>query len=254
MFDTHLHLDTEDDPAAVFAAARAAGVNRFLVCGTDLGDSARAQAAAAGEAGVLAAVGVHPHQAADYAGDPAPFRELALQPRVAAIGEIGLDYHYDHSPRDVQRRVFAAMLELAVNLRRPAVIHCREAFADAFPMLRDAAGAGLRLVVHSFTGTPDEAAALLGLGAYLGYTGMVTFTKADNVRAALRVTPIDRILAETDAPWLAPVPHRGQRNQPAFLPLIVAVIAREKGLSVEDAARRTTANARALFGETANPE
>ena len=247
MFDTHLHLDSEDDPAALFAAGRAAGVSRFLVCGTDLADSARAQAVAAGETGVLAAVGVHPHQAADYAGDLAPFRELAGRPAVAAIGEIGLDYHYDHSPRDVQRRVFATLLELAVSLRRPAIIHCREAFADAFSMLRDAAGAGLRFVIHSFTGTPDEAAALLGLGAYLGYTGMVTFTKADNVRAALRATPVDRILAETDAPWLAPVPHRGQRNQPAFLPLIMAAIAREKGLTVEATARRTTANARALL-------
>jgi len=247
MFDTHLHLDPEDDPAALFAAGRAAGVMRFMVCGTILADSARAQAVAAGETGVLAAAGVHPHQAAEYAGDPAPFRDLAGRPGVAAIGEIGLDYHYDHSPREVQRRVFAAMLELAVAVRRPAIVHCREAFADALPLLRDAASAGLRFVVHSFTGTPDEAAALLGLGAYLGYTGIVTFPKAENVRATLRVTPMERILAETDAPWLAPVPHRGKRNQPAFLPLVLAVIAREKGLGVDETARATTANARALF-------
>lgn len=249
MFDTHLHLDPEDDPAALFAAGRAAGVSRFMVCGTALADSARAQAVAAGETGVLAAVGVHPHQAAEYAGDLAPFRELAGQPGVAAIGEIGLDYHYDHSPREVQQRVFAAMLELAVALRRPAIVHCREAFADALPLLRNAAGAGLRFVVHSFTGTPDEATALLGLGAYLGYTGIITFPKAENVRATLRATPMERILAETDAPWLAPVPHRGQRNQPAFLPLVLAVIAREQGLSVDEAGRVTSANARALFDQ-----
>ncbi|MEI8078117.1 MAG: TatD family hydrolase [bacterium] len=247
MFDTHLHLDPEDDPAALFAAGRAAGVTRFMVCGTTLADSARAQAVAASETGVLAAVGVHPHQAAEADGELTPFRELAGQPGVAAIGEIGLDYHYDHSPRAVQQRVFAAMLELAVAVRRPAIVHCREAFADALPLLRDAAGAGLRLVVHSFTGTPDEAAALLGLGAYLGYTGMITFPKAENVRATLRVTPLERILAETDAPWLAPVPHRGQRNQPAFLPLVLAVIAREKGVSVAEADRVTTTNACALF-------
>lgn len=246
-FDSHLHFDPEDDVAALLAAARAAGVSHCLAAGTTLADSRRLQALTQAHPGLVAAAGVHPHEADTCPEDLTPFRDLLAAPGVVAVGEVGLDYHYDHSPRDVQRRVFARFLELALATDRPVIVHCREAVADALPLLRDAAAAGLRFCMHSFTGTPDEAEAFLALGACVGFNGIITFPKADNVRATLAVVPLDRLLAETDAPWLAPVPWRGQRNQPAFLPAILARIALEKGLPAEAVAVGTAANACRLF-------
>lgn len=242
-FDTHLHFDPEDQPGLILTAARAAGVHEFLVAGTALMDSRRAQALAAAESGVYATAGVHPHEARLFDGDLTPFRRLLEQPRVLAVGEIGLDYHYNHSPPDVQRRVFAQFLELALELDRPAIIHCRDAYGDMLPRLEDAARAGLRAVIHSFTGTAAEVERLLPLGIYFGFNGMVTFTKADNIRAALAVVPLERLLAETDAPWLAPLPFRGARNQPAYVMHVIERLARERGLSVAEMTDQTTRNA-----------
>jgi TatD DNase family protein len=246
-FDSHLHFDPDDDVPGLLAAARAAGVTRVLAAGTTLVDSRRLQALAAAHPGVVAAAGVHPHEAAAFAGDTAPFRDLLAAPGVVAVGEVGLDYHYDHSPRDVQRRVFAAFLELALEARRPLIVHCREAVADALPPLREAAAAGLRFCMHSFTGTPAEAEALLALGACIGFNGIITFPKADNVRATLAVVPPERLLAETDAPWLAPVPWRSRRNQPAYLVAVLTRLAQEKGLSLAATAALTAANAERFF-------
>jgi len=250
LFDTHLHFDPEDNIPEILAAARLAGVTRCLVAGTDLTDSRKGQALTVIHAGVLAAAGVHPHQAAEFAGDLGAFRELARLPGIVAIGEIGLDYHYDFSPRETQRRVFGAFLGLAAELKLPALIHCREAFADTFAMLQEAAQAGVQFELHSFTGTPAEAELLLPLGAYFGFNGMVTFTKANNIRETLRVIPRDRLLIETDSPYLAPVPHRGKRNQPGYLPLVVKRMALELSLSQEEVARLTTANALCFFSCT----
>jgi TatD DNase family protein len=246
-FDTHLHLDPADAPAALFAQGRQAGVGFFLVAGTAVEDSRRALAVALAETGVGAAVGVHPH-AARLAGDLAEFRDLLASPRAVAVGEIGLDYYYDHSPRADQRRVFAAFLDLAAEFDRPVIVHCRDAFDDCLPMLVTAATGGVRILIHSFTGTPAQAEQALGFGALLSFNGMVTFPKADNIRATLAVVPADRLLLETDSPYLAPVPHRGQRNVPAYVAAVGQRVAAEKHLTEADLACLTTATALRFFG------
>ena len=249
LFDTHLHLDPADDAPALLAAARVAGVMRFLLAATDLADARRYQELAVSEAGVGAAIGVHPNAAlAAESADFAAFRELARQPGIVAVGEIGLDYYRDSSPKEVQRRVFAHFLTLALESGLPAVVHCREAYADGLDMLREAAAAGLRFVLHSYTGTAADAEQFLALGAYFGFNGIITFPKSDNVRAALAVIPPERILAETDAPYLAPVPYRGRRNQPAYLTEVIRRLALEKGMSYAATTALTTANAERFLG------
>lgn len=223
------------------------GVGFFLVVGTSIQDSRRALAVARSEPGVAASVGVHPH-AARLAVDLAEFRDLLAVPQVVAVGEIGLDYYYDHSPRNDQRRVFGAFLELASAAQRPVIVHCRDAFDDCLPMLTTAAAAGLRILIHSFTGTPAQAEQALGFGALLSFNGMVTFPKADNIRATLAVVPVERLLLETDSPYLAPVPHRGSRNVPAYVVAVGQRVAAEKHLETADLARLTTGNALSFFG------
>ncbi len=248
IFDTHCHFHPgQADIAEQLAAARAVGVTRILVAGTGPADSTHAAELAAREPGVLAAVGVHPSDAPGCDGDLALFRELLARPGVAAVGEIGLDYFHKTVPPDCQRAVFSRFLELALEWKLPAVIHCREAFDDVYPRLHEAAAGGLRFVMHSFAGTPEQVEKLLPLGARFGFSGMVTFGKADNVRAALAAVPLDRVLVETDSPYLAPMPHRGQRNQPAWVVEVLRRVAQEKGVTLEHAAAVTTANALRLF-------
>lgn len=247
LFDTHLHLDEGEDAAGLFAAARERGVTRFLVVGTGISDSRRALGVAGAEPGVVAAVGLHPHDARLFDG-LGPFRECLSRPGAVAVGEIGLDYHYDHSSRSDQRRVFRAFLDLAAELGLPAVIHCREAFEDCLPMLEDWHAPGCRFELHSFTGTPAEAEKALALGAMISFNGIVTFPKANDVRQSLAVVPMDRLLLETDAPYLAPVPHRGRRNVPAYLVDVARGVAAARDLPVEELVRRTTANACRFFG------
>ena len=253
LFDTHFHLEAQDDPGALVARAQVAGVTRLLLAGAGAGEAAALLDRVAPHPAIYAAVGVHPHEAAQAPADVAAYRALAARPRVVAIGEIGLDYHYDHSPRDVQRRVFADFLALARELDLPAIVHCREAHADCVALLRDGLGGQHRFVVHCFSGTVAEGAEFLALGGWLSYTGMLTFPKAENVRAALRATPLDRVMFETDAPYLAPVPHRGKRNEPAFLPGVVARAATELGLSFAELAARSTANAERFFALPPTP-
>ncbi len=244
LFDTHLHFDPADDAAALLAAAREAGVTRFLLAATGLADARRYQALACAEPGVRAAVGVHPNDShREDVAEFAQFRELARMPGVAAIGEIGLDYYRDTAPAELQRKVFGQFIGLALETGLPAVVHCREAYADGLAMLREAAASGLRFVLHSYTGTPADAEKFLEMGAYFGFNGIITFPKSDNVRAALAVVPPERVLAETDAPYLAPAPHRGKRNQPAYLTEVVRRLALEKGLTYAEAAALTAANA-----------
>lgn len=244
LFDTHFHLDAEDDAAALCAQARAAGVTRQVVLGGCAHSSARACRAAAGEPGLYAAAGVHPHDAAEFA-DLAPFLELYVEPKVVAVGEIGLDYYYEHSPRARQREVFALFLGVAAERKLPAVIHCREAFADCLAILGETPG--LRFVLHSFTGTPDEAGEALARGAFLSYNGMATFRRSENIRETLATVPLERLLLETDAPWLAPVPHRGKRNVPAYLREAALRIAEVKQVSPDTLAEITTRNACEFF-------
>ncbi|MBT3378043.1 MAG: TatD family hydrolase [Lentisphaerae bacterium] len=248
LFDTHFHIDADEDHTALFERARAAGVKHLLVAATTFEDAGMTQRVVAPERDVVTTVGVHPHEARSVTEGYDAFRELAQHPKVVAIGEIGLDYHYDHSPRDKQRQVFAGFLALAVELQLPAIVHCREAFEDCIAILADSLPSGHPFEVHSFTGTPAEAEIVLGMGGMLSFNGMVTFKRADNIRETLRVVPLERLLLETDAPFLAPVPYRGKRNEPALIPFIAATVADVLGRDVEHIAATTTRNGLDFFG------
>ncbi|MCU1484587.1 MAG: hypothetical protein JWN67_1333 [Actinomycetia bacterium] len=241
--DAHCHIPYEGVGEEVIAEARVAGVDRLVTVGTDLASSQAALDVARRHAGVWSTAGVHPH---DAAGGIDGIEALLAEPEVVAVGECGLDYHYDHSPRDVQREAFAAQIALAHTSGLALVIHTREAWADTFALL-DAEGIPERTVFHCFTGGPDEARQCLDRGAYLSFSGIVSFKTADDVRAAAVLCPLDRLTVETDSPYLAPVPHRGQRNQPAWVPLVGAAVAATKGIDVDEVARVTSANAERLF-------
>lgn len=246
LIDSHTHLDDaqfSEDRAAVIARARAAGVERMLAIGTGGGppDLEAGVRLAAEYPFVLATVGVHPHDAAK--ATDATFerlRELAAHPKVVAIGEIGLDYHYDLSPRDVQRAVFSRQLGLAAEARLPIIIHTREAWDDTFEILRrEWRGEG---IVHCFTGDAAQARQALDAGFSLAFGGVLTFPKADAVREAARMAPAERLLIETDCPYLAPVPHRGKRNEPAFVVDTARRLAELRAKAVEEIAALTADN------------
>ncbi len=229
------------------ARARGVGVTRMVVVGSDLADSERAVALASEFEGLTATVGVHPHEARTV--DPtvlARLRELAGLPIVSAVGEIGLDYHYDLSPRPAQRAAFEAQLGLARALELPLVLHSREAAADTLSVLR-AAGGPLRGVVHCFPYGADVAEECLALGLHIGITGIVTFDKTGLIQEVARRVPLERLLIETDSPYLAPRPKRGQRNEPAYVVHVAAEIARLRGLDPAEVAAATTTNAERLF-------
>jgi TatD DNase family protein len=243
--DDHCHLPEDVEAARVeVAEAAEAGVTRLITIGTSVDESRAAIAVARALDGVWATAGVHPHDAKDGLDG---LEALLSEPEVVGVGECGLDYHYEHSPRDVQRDVFAQQIALAHAHDLALVIHTREAWDDTFAVL-EAHDVPRRTVVHCFTGGVDEASRALALGAYLSFSGIVTFPKAHDVRAAAAICPLDRLLVETDAPFLAPVPHRGKPNRPAFVTLVGAAVAGAKSVSVEDIAAVTWANAETLFG------
>ena len=254
MIDTHCHLTHArfaSDASEVLARARAAGVEGCLTIGTGIADAlACHELARVSEGYVRAAAGLDPfssHAAAE--GFDAAFEALAALHRegtFSAVGEIGLDYHYDLDPRPVQAARFERQLDLARSLDRPVVIHVREAHEDLTAIL--AAHPGHRGVIHSFTAGPEEAERYLELGWHLGFGGVVTFRNAEEVRAAARLTPVDRLLVETDAPYLAPVPHRGERCEPRHVAATLAVLASVRGVPLEELDAATTVNARRLFG------
>jgi TatD DNase family protein len=249
--DNHCHLGWDVDEQvdvgevdAMVAEARAAGVERLVTVGTDALRSAEALRAAARHPGVVwATVGLHPHEARLGLDGVV---ELLEEPRVVAVGECGLDYHYDHSPRPVQRDMFAAQIALAHERDLPLVIHTREAWDDTFAVL-DAEGVPERTVFHCFTGGPAEAGGCLERGGYLSFSGIVTFSSAGDVRAAAAACPLDRVLVETDSPYLAPVPHRGRPNRPALVSLVGAGVAGVMGVAVEAVAEATWANAERVY-------
>lgn len=224
--DSHCHLDP-GTAAADVAEARAAGVERFVNVGTDVAVSRLAIATARRLDGVWATAGVHPHAARRGIDG---LESLLAEAEVVAVGECGLDYHYDHSPRATQREAFAAQIALARRHRLALVIHTREAWDDTFAIL-DAEGVPDRTVFHCFTGGPDEARRALERGALLSFSGIVTFTNAGPLREAVALCPLDRVLVETDAPYLAPLPHRGRPNRPAWVPLVGEAVAAIKGLA-----------------------
>ncbi len=248
--DSHCHLDDskfDADRDAVVERARAAGIDVMLAVGTGGGppDLEAGIRIAERYQRIYATVGIHPHDASKATEESfARLTELWRHDKVAAFGEIGLDYHYDFSPREIQRDVFARQLKIANAARLPVVIHTREAWEDTMAMLK--AHAPARGIVHCFSGDERQAREALDLGFHLAFGGVVTFPKADAVRAAARITPEDRLLIETDCPYLAPAPHRGKRNEPAFMVEVAKRLAEERGQAVERIAEATTANFRAL--------
>jgi len=243
--DSHCHVPWEglENPAAVLEEARAAGVTRIVNVGTDRARSEEAIAVARAHEGVWATAGLHPHDATQGL-DGIP--ELLTEPEVVAVGECGLDYHYDHSPRPTQREVFATQIGLAHRHDLALVIHTREAWDDTFAIL-EAEGVPDRTVFHCFTGGRGEARRALDLGAHLSFSGIVTFRNAVDVRDAAEVCPLDRLLVETDAPYLAPVPHRGRTNRPAYVPLVGGSIAELKGIDAAAIEESSTAAAARVF-------
>lgn len=253
--DTHCHLDDpayDADRDAVLTQATAAGVEAFITIGTDLATSRRAVELAKARPNISAAVGIHPHEAVRWtASAGAELAALAHDPAVVAIGEVGLDYSQDLAPRAAQQAAFRQALGLARDRQLPVIIHCREAWDDCFAILREMGSR--RGVLHCFTGSEAHAAATLDLGLTLSFAGNLTFKNAAPLRAVAQRVPIERVVLETDAPYLAPQLHRGRRNEPAFLVETAQVLAQLKGLSVDDIARITTLNAHALFGVGPEP-
>ncbi len=245
-FDNHCHLEHERIPGGTVATlerARAAGVVGFITVGCDAADSQRCIDIAAQHDDVWATVGVHPHEAKGGIDGILP---LIGQPKVMAIGECGLDYHYDNSPREAQREVFAAQIALAHQHDLPLVIHTREAWDDTFDILA-AEGTPTNTIFHCFTGDPDDARRCLDLGAYLSFSGIVTFPSAKDLQAAAVLCPAERILAETDSPFLAPIPHRGKQNEPAFVSHVVYALAALRSDTPAELGERTIFNARIAF-------
>jgi TatD DNase family protein len=245
--DSHCHLpETAGEADAILDRARNDGVDWLVCVGTDLETSRAAAALAARHEDVHATVGLHPHDASRLDAQWPALVELASDPRTVAIGEAGFDLHYLHSPFEDQEAAFRAQIKLAHTTGHALVIHSREAWDDTFRVLEDE-GVPMHTVFHCFTGGPDEARRALDLGTYLSFSGIVTFKSADDVRAAAKLAPLDRVLVETDAPYLAPVPHRGSTNEPALVAVVGAGVASARGESVEVVAGASGANAAAVF-------
>jgi TatD DNase family protein len=251
MIDSHCHLT---DPRLgeqldlVLQRAREAGVDRMITIGTDIDDALKCVELCRSLDHVRCAIGVHPNHCGHVREEDLPrLREIQFDPSVLALGEMGLDYHHHFAPVERQRDVFEFQLQLAGELNRAVVIHCREATDDCLAIMRGFAG--VPAVFHCFTGTPDEARKILDAGYLLGFTGAVTFKKNDELRDACALVPRDRLLIETDAPYLTPEPVRKQKtNEPAFVAHVATVVAQVKKLSVEELDRITTENVRRLFG------
>jgi TatD DNase family protein len=251
LIDTHCHLT---DPrlasqlSDVLFRAADAGVQRLITVGTNVSDAEAAVGVCRAHANVRCAIGIHPNYCHEATLEDVPIlRDLQNDPSVVALGEMGLDYHYDFADRARQRRFFEAQLAMAQALRRRVVIHCREAVPDTLAILGEFAG--VTGVFHCFTGTPAEADAILAAGHWISYTGVITFKKNDALREAARRTPRDRLMVETDAPYLAPEPFRSQKvNEPALVVHTAATVAKVWGADLADVDRVTTDNARRFFG------
>ena len=249
LIDSHAHLNFpqfDADREAVIARARKAGLVAILNVGTDLASSRTAVKLAEKYDFLYAAVGVHPHDARTLTPTVLDeLRRLARHPKVVAIGEIGLDYYRDLSPRPMQQWAFADQLALAAELGLPVVVHSREAHDDVLATLQGWDGVG---VLHSYSAGPERLEEVLELGFYIGISGPVTFPKANRLRAVAAAVPLERLLVETDCPYLTPVPHRGRRNEPAYVQYVVEAVARARETSPKAVARATADNARRLFG------
>lgn len=255
LVDSHCHLDFPDfasERAAVLARARAAGVATMLTIGTRLDEFDGVRAIAEGDADIWCSVGAHPHEAADHAHLlPSQLASLTEHPKVVGIGETGLDFHYDLSPRDIQKRVFRAHITASKLTSLPLIIHAREADDDiARILVEESPPPG---VLHCFSSGRGLAEAALAIGFYISISGIVTFKNAEDLRAIVRDVPLDRLLVETDSPYLAPVPYRGKRNEPAYVAATAAAVAALKGGDPNELAAATTANFFRLFAKAKRP-
>ncbi len=250
MIDSHCHLADKQfisDLDAVIARAKEAAVTAMVTIADSLGEGERCIGIAGKFPEVFCTVGVHPHHAKDWGvGSREKLLQIAKSSKkVRAIGEIGLDYHYDFSPREAQRDVFRTQLELAKELQLPAVIHCREAIADVRAIVDEVAPP--TVVLHCCTERWEDVALLVERGSLLSFTGIATYPRSEEIRRTIKACPLEQMMIETDAPYLAPVPHRGKRNEPAYVVEVAKVIAKEKGISLEEVDAATTKNAVEFF-------
>jgi TatD DNase family protein len=250
-FDTHCHVHFSDyklDPGATIAAATAAGVTRLMLVGCTLEDSEAAIPFVRDRENAWASIGLHPHEAHHYIGDGealTKFAQLAKQPKVVAIGETGLDYYYNHSPKAAQIQLLEFQLDLAQQHQLPVIFHVRDAFDDFWPIFDNFKG--IDGVIHSFTATTSELDRILSRGLYVGLNGIMTFTKQQEQLDAAKAVPVDRLLLETDAPFLTPAPYRGKVCEPKHVIVTAEFLSRLRGESIEDLSRTTTSNACRLF-------
>jgi TatD DNase family protein len=253
LIDSHAHIQGKEyagEATAVIARAREAGVDVIIAVGGagDMSSNTEAVALASSFPNVYATVGMHPHDAKDVGDEEMnALQRLATSPKVVAVGETGLDYYYNHSPRETQRQVFCRFIHLARETGLPIVVHEREAAREVAELLNSEGGGNLQGVIHCFTGDCVAAECYLQMGFYLSFTGIITFKNADGLREVVRKVPLERMLVETDSPYLTPVPHRGKRNEPAYVRFVAESIARIKNTSLEQVANTTTTNARTLF-------
>ena len=252
LIDSHAHLDDlryDTDRDNVLQRAQTAGIEAIVTIGCDLATSQAAVALAHAHPNIFATIGVHPHEAKEIGeGWYESFRSLAQHPKIVAYGEIGLDYHYDHSPREIQRQRFREQIHLARELALPLVIHTREAQEDTVMILREEGAVDVGGVFHCFSGDMWLAKDALDLGFYLSFSGVLTFKNATMLRDIAKTVPLDRLMVETDCPYLAPVPYRGKRNEPAYVQYVAETLAEIRGNgSVESVARATVENTKRVF-------
>ena len=254
LIDSHAHIQVAEfhpDTSAVIERAQEAGVEKIIVVGGagELRSNDEAVTLAQGCSGLFATIGVHPHDAKDVSEEKLLYlRELFRRPKVVAVGETGLDFHYDHSPRKVQIDLFCRFIQMAVETNLPLVVHNRAADRQVADLLAREGRGKIHGVIHCFTGDFQAAETFLDLGFYVSFSGIITFKNADPLREVARKLPLDRILIETDSPYLAPVPHRGKRNEPAYVRLVAEALGQMRGIHLEEIAQATTQNARDLFG------
>lgn len=253
LIDSHAHIqgnEYDDEVEAVIERARGVGVEKIIAVGGagDMSSNTDAIALADSFHAVYATVGMHPHDAKDVGIEELEtLRGLTTHPKVVAVGETGLDYYYNHSSHELQEQAFSSFIHMACETGLPIVVHERDAAEKAAELLRQEGNGKLCGVIHCFTGNYQAARAYLDLGFYLSFTGIITFKNAEPLRAVVRQIPLDRILVETDAPYLTPVPHRGKRNEPAYVRFVAETVAKVRGISLEEVASITTANTQKLF-------
>ncbi|MBI2359384.1 MAG: TatD family hydrolase [Deltaproteobacteria bacterium] len=254
LIDSHAHIQGSEfsaDVDQVIRRASEAGVEKIIIVGGagDLSSNEAGLRLARSFPGLFATVGMHPHDAKDVGEEEwDKLRALVREPGVVAVGETGLDFYYEHAPRQTQVELFSRFIGIARETGLPLVVHSRRSDREVAELLCGEAKGSVGGVIHCFTGDYDAAREFLDLGFFLSFSGIVTFKNAEYLRDVVRKVPLDRILVETDAPYLAPVPHRGKRNEPAFLRLVADVVAGVKGISLEEVARSTSCNAQTLFG------